>query len=276
MTFYTSNWFKTHPNFNNLVTIFNDTRKLSQNKFKKATDKLIKDSEVLEYDDDVRLNDVDGFNQSISFITGGTVETAYSEKIGNMGKRVAMLNFADALVPGGLVEVGGTTQEENICRCSNLYESLISCPDYYDINDYDVAYTNDHIYTDTIIYSPNVLVFKDDINYEIIRPLMVDVITCPAPNTRIKDASAERIYLNRIRKFLVSAQSHNVDTIILGAWGCGAFGQDPRIVAKCFAKVLKEANAFNKVIFAIRGTDSLTKDSNAYIFEESFNEEYDR
>ena len=40
--------------------------------------------------------------------------------------------------------------------------------------------------------------------------------------------------------------------MILGAWGCGAFGQEPEIVAKCFKSILKKYPAFDNVVFAIR------------------------
>ena len=120
------------------IDVFYDTRDKSVAEFSEDTDKLLKNTfvykdayELISSDEMPHNNDME-----IVVIEGGTVSTAYDIKK-NRGGRVAMLNFADALVPGGLVLDGASTQEENICRCTNLYESLIQkkCKEqYYDVN----------------------------------------------------------------------------------------------------------------------------------------------
>lgn len=192
---------------------------------------------------------------AISVVKGGTVSVGYANAD---DMQVAILNFADALQCGGLVWVGANTQEENICRCSNLYPTLDneeSHKNYYTPNNEAVNYSGREVYTDRIIYSKDVTVFKDDETYENIEPKKLDVITCPAPNTALKTLTAMQIYVTRIEQIVLSALDNGVDCIVLGAWGCGAFGQDPELVAKSFAYVLNiYGGYFKKIIFAIRPT----------------------
>lgn len=192
---------------------------------------------------------------------GGTVSTGYeyAEKY-----KTAILNFADALEAGGLVWEGARTQEENICRCTNLYPVLASeeCKKfYYDANRAHVEKTRAilgryrEVYTDRIIYTEGVTVFKDDVTYENIEPRKLDVITCPSPREHLEPQDALGIYMGRIIAILMSAVENGAECVILGAWGCGAFGQNPYIIAKAFSEALKlYGGNFKKVVFAIRPT----------------------
>ena len=179
----------------------------------------------------------------------GTVEAAIN--FSDLGERLAILNFADALTPGGLVLEGEHTQEECICRCTNLYECLLKkeCEEHY--YKYNIPYAN--IYSDRIIYSPEVRIFKDDKDYNRLdKDIKVDVITCPSPACKVP---VHRI-VNRISKFLGIARFYGVDTLILGAWGCGAFGQDPLNMGSCFAMSLLRNSYFRNIIFALRSSDT--------------------
>ena len=198
----------------------------------------------------------------------GTVSAGSKSAI--RGRKTAILNFADGIEPGGLVLVGETTQEENICRCSNLYASLTTekaYNEYYKVNAKAVS----GVYTDRIIYSKDVTFFKDDVTYADVSPYKMDVITCPAPSTKITNRDTEySVIYSRLENIIKSAVINNVDTLILGAWGCGAFGQDPILICRCFNELLKKYNAFNEVIFAVRScrADSYKKHSNYDIFKE--------
>lgn len=254
-----------------LVDIFNDTRKLSYGKYAEDTKQAKKDVRVIDIEDkDVLMNMAK--KQTVTFVRTGTVNAGYSEVMTseNDFDKVAILNFADALIPGGLVLYGAPTQEENICRCSNLYETLIESPLYYNMN----RLLGKSTYLDIMIYSPNILVFKDDISYTEIPPVKMDVITCPAPSCYLKDADAEKLFTKRIKKILIAAQKQGVNKIVLGAWGCGAFGQNPEVVGKSFAKVLKGVKAFDKVIFAIISSQGLNESSNYTLFKKAFDKEY--
>lgn len=205
-------------------------------------------------------------------IKGGTVSTGYSYADKN---RVAILNFADALVPGGLVEIGAHTQEENICRCSNLYPTLAndkSAREYYVPN----KRNGNFIYTDRIIYSRDVTVFKDDKTYENIEPRKLDVITCPAPSERLPDYEAGLVYRARIEQIIFSAIENGAECIVLGAWGCGAFGQDPVLIAEAFADVLNfYGGYFKKVVFAIRPTYGEVSGGTYKVFEDILSKNYE-
>lgn len=254
-----------------LRKVFAETRELSKTQFAEETDTA--QCQTLVYD---RIPNQKHKKKGIpvEIVRGGTVEIGY--KYANQ-YRTAILNFADAITPGGLVLVGGTTQEENICRCSNLYEALTigSCmTDYYRYN----AKTHGSVYTDRIIYSADVTVFRDDASYKMITPKKMDVITCPAPSAFFKDDSvALKVYENRIRNIVNSAILNDADCLILGAWGCGAFCQDPKLISKAFVTVLNECSgAFKKVVFAFRNTPGTSKhsDKTANIFIDEFNKNY--
>lgn len=253
-----------------LVDVFMDTREVSKTKYAKETEAAKKDAKVIDIEDeDVLMNMAK--KQKVVFRTTGTVSAGYSAvKSSDKYDKVGILNFADALIPAGLVLYGAPTQEENICRCSNLYETLIECPLYYNMN----RLIGTLEYLDIMIYSPNITVFKDDTEYKQVDPVKMDVITCPAPSCKMSDAKTEAVFKRRIRKVLIAAQKHGVNKIVLGAWGCGAFGQDPSIVGKCFASVLKEVKAFDEVIFAIRSSQGMNEHSNYTLFKAAFDAEY--
>ena len=234
------------------IDIFNETRKLYSILYKKET-KELKRTHTTVYSNPIersQLNYKPNPGMVVRVVNSGTVNTG--RELAKNGK-TAILNFADAITPGGLVLYGETTQEENICRCSNLYASLTTKKadkNYYTVN--RLSHSGG-IYTDTLIYSEDVLFFRDDITYKIVEPYKMDVITCPAPSIRIFNSDEEyRTLYHRIEKIVRSAVLHGVDNLVLGAWGCGAFGQNPVIVSSCFNEVVHRHKAFKNVIFAIR------------------------
>lgn len=244
----------------NNIAVFKDTIKKSNTIYKQATDALKENTRVFDdadnifTDKELILND----NMKISVVAGGTVSTAYKMKVSD-NKYVAMLNFADAKRPGGWVAEGAQTQEENICRCTNLYAAITQpkcMTNYYGLNlkagipDSERHYNEP--YTDALIYSPSVAIFKDDITYDDVPVRFVDVITSPSPCGNV--GGVESILEHRMRGIFKVAHYYGVTSIVLGAWGCGAFGQNPEVVAKCFANVLKELPLFDEVVFAIRPT----------------------
>ena len=153
------------------------------------------------------------------------------------GKKVAVLNFADAITPGGAVLYGASTQEEAICRCSTLYESISK--DIMLKQFYHPHRKLDSFYNDDIIYTPDVVVFKEDTSEAKVLPreewYLGDVITCAAP--------------------------------YLGAFGCGAFANPPEIVAKVFKEALVEYEQyFDTVEFAAYCAEEETR--NYKVFKE--------
>lgn len=134
--------------------------------------------------------------------------------------KIAVLNFADDGIPGGLVWQGAKTQEECLCRCSNLYLSLIKHEGDY--------YAEDG----GLIYSKDVVFFKDD-EYRIRKPRMVDVISCAGLGNRGQ-------IMRKMRMIIESAELNGVDVLVLGKWGCGAFGGNWKEFRSMWIEVLEQ------------------------------------
>ncbi|MBE5870604.1 MAG: TIGR02452 family protein [Lachnospiraceae bacterium] len=187
------------------------------------------------------------------------------------GTKTAVHNFASAANPGGGVVKGASAQEECLCRCSGLYFNLNVQSMW---KGFYTPHRNAHdaIHNDDIIFTPDVVVFKSDTSEPKLLPeeewYQVDVITCAAPNLRRKPSNAMNpsdgdavvisdkdllaVHEKRLRRILETAVSEGVESIILGAFGCGAFRNNPEIVAKAAENVLGEyLYAFKNVEFAV-------------------------
>ena len=168
----------------------------------------------------------------------------------NINEITAVLNFASYNNPGGNFINGSKAQEECLCHESYLYNVLKGRIGYYKINHKN---KNRSLYTDRALYSPNVRFTKE------CKDVFCDVITCAAPNKtaaqkyyNVSDEENSEVLKDRIEFVLKIAQDNGVDNLILGAYGCGVFGQDPLEVAKIFKEFLSgKYKSFNKVIFAI-------------------------
>jgi uncharacterized protein (TIGR02452 family) len=108
------------------------------------------------------------------------------------------------------------------------------------------------------MYSPKVPFFRNEQHLFLDKPFELSIITAPAPNLNVAqeiDKSAvNKILVNRMDKILQVAQSHGHKNIVLGAWGCGAFGNDPADVAELFKSALIVLPAFEHVTFAVYDT----------------------
>lgn len=191
-------------------------------------------------------------------------QPADTQAAGEKG-RVAVLNFANAYHPGGGVKHGAMAQEECLCRSSNLYSGL-TLP--YLIRNYykDNQRTTGDRGTDKVIWSPGVTVFKSDDAVPVMLDhfFEVDVLTCAAPYYDINKkhpiplAQLEDVFYHRILNILEVAVANDVDSIVLGAFGCGAFNNPPGLVAEAFYRVLVEKqyrNYFRRIVFAIKKND---------------------
>lgn len=166
---------------------------------------------------------------------------------------IAALNFASAKNPGGGFIAGAIAQEEDLCRASGLYPCVKSKPKFYNAN-----ILGDSFYTDHTIYSPKVPFFRDDKLKFLETPFELSIISSPAPNIRGMESVDEdqiiNVFYNRMLQILQIAAHHQHSTLILGAWGCGAFGNDPALVATVFAEALKEYSYFQHICFAVYDT----------------------
>jgi len=170
--------------------------------------------------------------------------------------RVLALNFASAKNPGGGFLGGAKAQEEDLARCSALYTCQLTQRAYYDANRACASM----LYTDHMIYSPDVPFFRGDRLRLLEEPFELSVLTAPAPNAgehlrrHPGDAEALTATLDaRAAKVLAVARAHGPRALVLGAWGCGVFRNEPSVVAEVFARHLAGtfAGAFDRVVFAI-------------------------
>ncbi|MFE5734150.1 TIGR02452 family protein [Streptomyces sp. NPDC056528] len=171
---------------------------------------------------------------------------------------VAVLNFASARNPGGGYLNGAQAQEEALCRCSALYATLLRVPEYYEHHRAD----RDVLYSDRVIHSPRVPVFRDDRNDLLAEPFTVGFLTSPAPNAGVVRRTApERggllpgVLASRAERVLETAAAAGYRRLVLGAWGCGVFRNDPEQVAGAFKAQLtgdgRFAGHFEEVVFAV-------------------------
>lgn len=168
---------------------------------------------------------------------------------------VAALNFASAKNPGGGFRTGARAQEESLARASALFPCLAAVPEYYEFH----RAQRDLLYSDRVIYSPRVPVFRDDDGRLLDEPYEVSILTAAAPNRgavlRNQPDSADRIpavLTARAWRVLEVAAAHGQRRLVLGAWGCGVFRNDPNVVAASFAEALaRAAGWFDQVVFAV-------------------------
>jgi len=170
--------------------------------------------------------------------------------------RVFILNFASAKNPGGGFLGGARAQEEDLARASALYACQLTQPEYYAQN----RACGTLLYTDYMIYSPDVPFFRDDAQRLLEEPYLLSVLTAPAPNAgehRRRDdepQGVEDALRARAAHVLRVARSHGHEVLVLGAWGCGVFRNEPTLVADAFAALLASdelRGAFRRVVFAI-------------------------
>lgn len=176
------------------------------------------------------------------------------KKFSGNGK-LCVLNFASYKKPGGGFITGSIAQEECLCHESILYNVISSniLKPYYEYNN---AHLNYGHYKNRAIYSPNI-VFTN-LNDELV--CKADVLTCAAPNycfkiqQRVSAKSNLQALKSRIEYVKKILMDNHVEIAILGAYGCGVFGQDPCVVAKLFLDTFKADNgSIRKVIYAIPG-----------------------
>lgn len=176
-----------------------------------------------------------------------TMEAA--QRLSTEAARVLALNFANGIHPGGGFLNGSRAQEESLCRSSALYQTLIGDPMYVFHAGRAQADSSDWA-----ILSPEVPVFRADDGTELPTPWLMNVLTCAAPVvSHVGQARAAGLLRQRIARVLAIAAAYGYTTLVLGAWGCGAFGNDPHTTAASFRFWLSGdyCGAFDHVTFAI-------------------------
>lgn len=172
-----------------------------------------------------------------------------------LGHGAAALVFASAKHPGGGFLGGAQAQEESIARSSALYACLRAAPDFYAFH----RAQRDLRYSDRVVYSPDVPVFRDDNGNLLDQPYTTSLLTAAAPNLGAivrnqpdHAGDVPAVLARRARRILEVAATHGHRGLVLGAWGCGVFRNDPATVADAFAQALDAVAHFDHVVFAIR------------------------
>lgn len=207
------------------------------------------------------------FKTNINFLKTDTVSallnvgSAVPDNMGRFDTNALVLNFASYRHPGGGFLNGSKTQEEALCFTSNLYLVLREFENTWYA--YNRKALNNNLYNTRLLLSPNILFFAPERG----AIFYADVVTCAAPNASsamkqgISKAAIESTMYERCDAILYVAASQNkvYSNIILGAFGCGVFGNDVKHLAKTFRDLIygKYAGCFPQVTFAVPDEDKL-------------------
>lgn len=189
------------------------------------------------------------FAEAIVQVTNETTLGA-SRRLVAEGKRPLALNFANGTETGGGFLRGATAQEEALCRSSALFATLVDDPMYEFHRKHELWAEA----SDWAILSPNVPVFRDDRGMELDVPWLLSFITCAAPYApSVGHPRSGDMLQRRFVRVLSIARAYGYTELILGAWGCGAFGNDPQRTASDFRSALEGEfeSMFGEVVFAI-------------------------
>ncbi len=254
------------------VAVFQDTQRMyrTNEKLKESLANSIANEKLILESDKVENIEKNIYEEPAEIVVSKKKSFEAAERY--KGLKTCVHNFASASNPGGGVVNGATAQEECLCRISTLYDCLNT--DYMWKNFYNPhRAAHDPIHNDDIIYTPGVTVFKTDTDTPRLMDeenwYQVDVVTCAAPNLRVKpsnsynsgdgdkavkvsDSELQVIHEKRLRRILDVAVMNGDEVVILGAFGCGAFANDPYVAARAAKNVIAEyKNAFKVIEFAV-------------------------
>ena len=220
---------------------------LVKEEYKDDIEKSIKKSEIFESDGQAELQESDASPKPLLYLYDSSEDILFKNpELYDSGRRVCILNFADSISPGGGYLKGYTTQEEELCFNSTLYPVLLSFKETF-------YRKNRECFVEPFgalngIYSPDIVFF----NGESDETRVADVITVAAPNigyykTHLNprdfypDEASEATAISmqcsiRIKMIFDQAVKHKVTDLVLGAWGCGAFGNDPEVISQIFKR----------------------------------------
>ncbi len=259
------------------IEIFEDTLRLCQSHEKLAAsiESSLQGWGMIPEDADFQESEEHRYEQKASVVVSKKRSFAAAREYA--GKRVCVHNFASATNPGGGVSRGSGAQEECLCRCSTLYPVLSS-------KEVVQAFHNKHrrrlkegnmtaLYNDDCVYAPGITVFKSDTSEPELLPeeqwYQVDVITAAAPNLRERPSNSmnpgsgtkkpnitmeelKKLHVKRMSRVMEIARFNQAESLILGAFGCGAFRNPPQIVAEAICEVVKRYQYdFEVIEFAV-------------------------
>lgn len=268
-------------------TYKNEIKRLKLNKNEMSKIRVYSKEEIDEFVDKLDKNENifksrDTIEKRIEFtvVNCDSYEAAFSLKDKAKGEDVLVLNFANPINPGGGVRTGANAQEESLCRQSTLLASLESeeAARYYEYNKKLKGYWG----SDLVAVSPKVEIIKKEEDF-LDDSFVVAVITASAPSVTSdehENPMLKKTIYNRILGILSVAAREGYKHLVLGAWGCGAFGNDAKMMACEFERTLKNFHQsgkyaedyFDNIVMAVLDT-SYAK-YNYKCFAEQFNSYY--
>lgn len=254
------------------IRIFNDTLKQCRENdtLKSAVKKSIENTVLYKAGDYPEISRKPDRKCRVLTTHERTVESAVNLHKLYPDKKITILNFASAVNAGGGVTLGANAQEESICRCSTLYPCLKT-------NKLTMGYYLPHIirlnfcYTDSCIYTPDVMVIKSGEYPENLTEndwFAIDVITCSAPNLSFAWLPKKKLYeihKKRGSHILHTAVVNGTDILVLGAFGCGAFRNNPDTVSQAYIDILPDfMGYFSEIRFAVYSSSPDSRNFRAF------------
>ncbi len=254
------------------IEVFQDTMNwIDSDPALSASILVAKKNTTVFYEDDYPVFDASKTRDMIITVTPDrSYQAAMRLHKENPKAKIAVMNFANAFHAGGGVTKGSSAQEECLCRTSTLY------PLIYRKTLRDSFYKHHHDRgtpkaTDSLIYTEGVIICKTDEDLPKRMPkedwVTVDVITIAAPDLRtqsnvhapivnggasMNDAELFGYHVKRAIHMLTCAAAKGADILVLGAFGCGAFRNDPEVVARAYMTALQEfPKVFQQIEFAV-------------------------
>ena len=267
------------------IMVFRDTLDFIENNpgLASSVAQAKKNTEVF-YEDDYPLFDASKTKMMmISVSKDRSFQAAVRLNKENPSTKIAVMNFANAFYAGGGVENGSNAQEEALCRTSTLYPLIhrVTLRDSFYKHHKDL---NPPKASDSLIYTEGVIICKSDTDLPERLPkdewVTVDVITIAAPDLRqssnvhfdlvnggtsMTNAELFGYHVKRAIHMLTCAAAKGAEILVLGAFGCGAFRNNPEVVARAFKVALETfPKVFSKVEFAVYCAPGNTENYDAF------------
>lgn len=195
-------------------------------------------STYVKIGDDIKDPSFPKGETSVRLFKNDVVTCAKAAVTHNKGSRVCILNFASPSNPGGGFLKGSLAQEEAICHATGLYPCLAQdkCKEYYGNVRGEDRLHNSYIYTKDCPFIVNGKVY------------LVDVLTMAAVNRNISYNNPDALMEKCQRAAYLIPCFYCIDVLLLGAWGCGVFGNDPKRVAENWYKLTRMYNGLYKEV----------------------------
>ena len=231
------------------------------------------------------------FSTEVDVVEGDCLEAA--EKLIARGLRPVVLNMASNETPGGGYQDGAGAQEENLFRRTNLLHVLANEGCWYTPQEKDVVSPTEMypLPDPSCLYSPSAFVMRasEANGYAWLpKPYEVAFIASAAyrrPGLKKNEDHEVRLipkfaegFLKKARALLWTAAHFGHDSVVLSAWGCGAYRNPPKHIAELFKQAIEEPwihGRFKNITFAVFDDHNANKehnpDGNIIPFKQVFN-----